>query len=106
MKVPSTFPIRKKPILAFFFIFCEVGALWKFTTSLSPHFHNEACHSFKTRVSNDYKRINGLFDDNMNEVCHQVKYFTTSKEAYTDKQMLNSNYFMDFFQAMLENENG
>ena len=102
MKVPSTVQKEKKPILAFFSIFCAVGALCKFPKSLSPHFHNEACHSFTTRVSNDYKLINGLFDDNMNKVCHQVKYFTTPNEAYTYKQMLNGNDFKDFFQAILE----
>ena len=36
------------------------------------------------------------------KVFHQVKYFTTSNEAYTYKQMLNENYFKDFFRAMLE----
>ena len=38
----------------------------------------------------------------MNEVCHQVKYFTTSNEAYTYKHLLNKNDFKDFFQDMLE----
>ena len=38
----------------------------------------------------------------MNEVCHQVKYLTTSNEAYTYKHMLNENEFKDFFQDILE----
>ena len=72
-------PNRKKPILAFFSIFCAVGALWTFSTSLDSHFHKKSCHSFTTRVSNDYKLINGIFYDTMNELCNQVKYFTTLK---------------------------
>ena len=99
---PFNGPCRKKPILEFFSIFCALGSLRTFSTSLSPHFHNKTFHSCKTRVSNDYKRINGIFNDTMNEVCHQVKYFTTSNKAYTYKQMLNEDDFKDFFQAMLE----
>ena len=38
----------------------------------------------------------------MNEVYHQVKYFTTSNEAHTYKRMLNENEFKDSFQDMLE----
>ena len=34
------FPKRKIPILAFFSVFCAIGALWSFTTSQSPHFHD------------------------------------------------------------------
>ena len=65
---PFNRPNRKKPILALFSIFCAVGDVWTFSTSLSPHFHNKDCHAFTTRVSNDYDRINGLLDDTMNEV--------------------------------------
>ena len=95
-------PNHKKLILVFFSVFCAVGALWTFSTSLSPNFHNKTFHSFIKRVSNEYERINGLIDDTMNEVCQQVKSFTTSNEAYTYKQMLNENYFKEFFQAVLE----
>ena len=88
--------------MAFLSIFCAVGVLWTFSTSLSPNFHNKGCHSFTIRVSNEYERRNGLFNDTMNELCHQVKYFTTSNEEYTYKHMLNKNDFKDFFQAMLK----
>ena len=81
-------PKRKIPILEFFSVFCAVGELWSFTTSQCPHFHNGACHSFTSRVSNNYERINGLFYDTMNELCHQVKSYTTPNEAYTYKQIL------------------
>ena len=89
VKNESTFnrPKRKKQILAFFSILCAVGAIWTFSTSLSPHFHNETCNSFTTRVSNEYELINGLFYGTTNKACHQVKYFTTSNEAYTYKHM-------------------
>ena len=59
-------PKRKIPILVFFSVFCSIGALWSFTTSQSPHFHDEACHSFTSRVSNNYERINGIFYETMN----------------------------------------
>ena len=87
-KVIFNRPKRKIPILAFFSVFFAIGALWSFTTSQCTHFHNEACHSFTSRVSNNYERINGRFDETMNELCHQVKSYTTSNEAYTYNQML------------------
>ena len=71
--------------------------LSKISVSLYPHFHNEAYHSFTTKVSNDYERINGIFYETMNEVFHAVKYFTTSNKTYTYKQMLNENVIKDFF---------
>ena len=70
-------PKRKIPILAFFSVFCAIGALCSFTTSQSPHFHDKACHSFTSRVSNNYERINGLFDDTIRKLCRQVKSYTT-----------------------------
>ena len=101
-EIPFNLPNCKKSILAFFSFFCGVGALWTVSTSLSPHFHIKCCHSFTARVSDNYECINGLFNDTMNEVCHQVKYFTTLNKAYTYKQILNKNDFKDFFQDMLE----
>ena len=81
-------PKRKIPILAFFSVLCAIGVLWSFTMSQCPHSHNKACHSFTSIVSNDYERINGLFENTMNELCHQVKSYTTSNKAYTYNQML------------------
>ena len=95
-------PKRKIPILVFFSVFCSIGALWSFTTSQCPHFHNKACRSFTSRLSNNYERINGLFEDTMNGLCHQVKSYTTSTEAYTYKQMLQEKDCKEFFNAMLE----
>ena len=79
---------RNTPILELFSVFYAIGSLWSFTMSQCPYFHNKACHSFTSRVSNSYECINGLFYDIMNELCHQVKSYTTSNEAYTYKQML------------------
>ena len=93
---------RKKPLMAFFSVLCSVGTLWSFATASMPHFHNGTCHSFTTRISNDYERINGLFDDTMNDICHQVKSFTTSNESFTYKQMLKEGDFREFLQAMLD----
>ena len=95
-------PKRKIPILAFFSVFCAIGALWSFNTSQGPHFHDKACHSLTSRVSNDYERINGLFDNTVNKLCHQVKSYTTWNEAYIYKQMLQLKDFKEFFNAMLE----
>ena len=63
---------RKKPRLAFFSVFCSIGTLWSFATLSMPHFTNGQCHSFVARVSNDYERVNGLFDDTINDVIHHV----------------------------------
>ena len=93
---------RKIPILAFFSLFFTIGALWSFTTSQCPYFHNEACRYFTSRVSNDYERINGLFENTMNELCHQVKSYTTLNEAYTYKQMLQEKDCKYLFNYMLE----
>ena len=95
-------PKIKIPILELFLVFCAIGALWSFTISQSPHFHDEACHSFTSRVSNDYEHINGLFENTMKQLCHQVKSYTTSNEPYTYKQMLQKKYCKEFFNAMLE----
>ena len=92
---------RKIPILAFFSVFFAIGALWSFTTLQIPHFHDEVCHSFTSRVSNNYERIKGLFDNTMNELCHQVQSYTTSNKAYTYKQMLQEKDCKEFFNAML-----
>ena len=95
-------PKRKTSILAFFSVFFAIGALRLFTTSQSLHFHDEACHSFTSRVYNNYECINGLFDDTINELCHQVKSYTTSNKAYTYRQMRQEKDCKEFFNTMLE----
>ena len=38
----------------------------------------------------------------MNEVCHQVKSYTTSNKAYTYKHILQEKDCKEFFNAMSE----
>ena len=95
-------PKRNIPILAFFSVFCAIGALWSFATSQIPHFHNDACHSFTSRLSNYYERINVLFHDTMNDLCHQFKSYNTSNEAYTYKHIPQEKDCKELFKAMLE----
>jgi hypothetical protein len=93
---------RKKQRLAFFSVFRAIGTLWSFVTLLTPHFVHGHCHSFVARVSNDYERVNSLFDDTINDVIHHVQAYTTSNEAFTYKQMLKESDYRDFFQAMID----
>ncbi len=56
--------------------------------------------SFVARLSNDYDRLNGLFDDTINNICHQVHAFATSNESFTYLQMLKEEDYRQFFEAM------
>jgi hypothetical protein len=40
------------------------------------------------RFSNDFDHLNGLFDDTINDICHQVHAYATSNESFTYLQML------------------
>ena len=92
----------RKPRMALFSAFCGFGSLWSFATSSMPHFFDQKCHSFVSRISHDHERLSGLFDDTINDVIHHVKAFTTSNENFTFNQMLKENDYADFFQAMLD----
>ena len=92
----------KKQRMSFYSVFSAVGTLWCFASLSMPHFFDNKCHSFVTRFSNDYEKINGLFDDTINDVVHHVKAFTTSNESYTYSKMLKEDDYRDFFQAMLD----
>jgi hypothetical protein len=50
--------------------------------------------------SNDFKQINGLFDDTINHFCHHIMAFTTSNESYTYSQMLHESNHKQCFEAM------
>ena len=52
------------------------------------------------RIANDYEQINGLFDDTINEICHNIQAFATSNESYTYLQMLCEEDQIKFFEAM------
>ena len=94
-------PSRTKTKLSFFSVFCSIGALWSFATSCMPHYHESKCHSFVARISNEYEKVNGLFDDTINGIIHHVKAFTTSNENFTYNEMLKEDDFKHFFQAMI-----
>jgi hypothetical protein len=53
------------------------------------------------QISLDLDRLNGLFDNTINNICHQIHEFTTSdNECYTYSQMLQQEDYKQFFQAM------
>ena len=99
---PFTQSFKTGKRLSFYSVFCNIGLLWSFCTTDAPHFVHGQCHSYVSRVSNDYERINGLFDDTINDVIHHVKAYTTSNENFTFSQMLKEDDYREFFQAMLD----
>jgi hypothetical protein len=52
------------------------------------------------RFSNNYDRLHGLFDDTINDICHQVYAYATSNECFTYSQMLREEDNKQFFKAM------
>jgi len=98
MQLKSQRITRPKPRLFILSIFNSVGAQWNFAT-LNPHSENEHL-SFVAQIANDFKQINGLFDDTINAICHQVQAYSTSNEAFTYSQMLQEANHMKFFEAM------
>jgi len=89
---------RPKPHLSFLSVFNSVGARWNFATS-NPHSEYEHL-SFVARIANDFEQINGLFDDTLNAICHQIQAYTTSNESFTYSQMLRETDHTKFFEAM------
>ena len=87
-----------KLALSFFSVFNSVGARWSFANS-NPLSNNEHI-SFVARIANDYEQINGLFDDTINEICHNIQAFATSNESYTYLQMLCEEDQIKFFETM------
>jgi hypothetical protein len=49
---------------------------------------------------NNFDWLNGLFNDTINEICHQIHAYTTLNESFTYLQMLQQGDFKQFFQAM------
>ena len=90
---------RPKPRLSFLSVFNSVGARWNFATISNPHSEYEHL-SFVARTANDFEQINGLFDDTLNAICHQVQAYTTSNESFTYSQMLREADHTQFFEAM------
>jgi hypothetical protein len=48
----------------------------------------------------DFKQINGLFDDTIKETCHHIQAYTTSNESFMYSQMLCENICIKVFKAM------
>ncbi len=44
--------------------------------------------------------MNGLFDDTINDICHQIHAYATSNESFTYSQMLREEDHKQFFKAM------
>jgi hypothetical protein len=89
---------KPRPRLSFLSVFNSVGSLWTFATTTSHA--NYETYSFVARLSNDYNRLNGLFDDTLNDIYHQVHAFATSNETYTYSGMLKEEDHKQFFRAM------
>ncbi len=52
------------------------------------------------QIANDFEQINGLFDDTINAICHQIQAYTTSNESFTYLQMLCEADHTKFFESM------
>jgi hypothetical protein len=66
---------------------------------LIPHSDNEHL-SFVAQIANDFKKINGLFNDMINEICHHIQAYTTSNKCFMYSQMLREDDRIKFFEAM------
>ena len=89
---------KPRPRLSFLSVFNSVGSLWTFATTTSHA--NYETYSFVAGLSNDYNRLNGLFDDTINDICHQIHAFASSNETYTYSGMLREEDHKQFFKAM------
>ena len=52
------------------------------------------------RIANDFEQINGIFNETLNAICHQIQAYTTSNESFTYSQMLRETDHTKFFEAM------
>ncbi len=44
--------------------------------------------------------MNGLFDNTINDICHQIHAYATSNESFTYLQILREEDHKQFFEAM------
>ncbi len=71
--------MRLRPRLLFISVFNSVGSLWTYAT---PNNHSDNEHfPLVAHFSNDIKQSNSLFDNTINEICHQIQACTTLKES-------------------------
>ncbi len=79
--------MRPKPQLSFLSVFNLVGSFWTFATR-DTHSEKEQFF-YVAQILHDLDRLNSLFNDAINNICHQIHAFTTSdNECYTYSQML------------------
>ena len=89
---------KPRPRLLFLSVFNLVGSLWTFTTT-SSHAARET-FSFVVQLLNNYDQLNGLFDDTINDICHQVYAYAISNKSFTYSQMLREEDHKQFFAAI------
>jgi hypothetical protein len=75
-----------------------VSAQWNFATT-NPHSENEYLY-FVAQIASTFEQINGLFDNTINAISHQVQAYTASNESFTFSQMLREADHTKFFEAM------
>jgi hypothetical protein len=90
--------MKPRPRFSFLSVFNLVGSLWTFATT-SSHIDNETL-SFVAQFSNNYECLNVLFDDTINDICHQVHAYATSNESFMYLQMLREEDHKQYFEAM------
>jgi hypothetical protein len=49
--------------------------------------------------ANDFKQINGPFDDRINDICLHIQAYTTSNKCFRYSQMLREDDRIIFFEA-------
>jgi hypothetical protein len=75
-----------------------VGSLWAFATTSS--YMDSETFSFEAYFSNDYDCLNGLLDDTINDICHQVHAYAASNESFMHLQMLREEDHKQIFKAI------
>jgi hypothetical protein len=98
LPISSQFFTKPRPQHLFLLVFNLVGSLWTFATT-SSHMDNET-FSFLACFLNDYDCLNGILDDTINDIYHQVHLYATSNESFTYSQMLREEDHKQFFEAM------
>jgi hypothetical protein len=98
MPISSRQTARPRPRISFLLVFNLFGSLWTFATTDS-HTVNEM-FSFVACFSNNFDHLNGVFDDTINDICHQVHAYATSNESFTNLQKLREGDHKQFFEAM------
>jgi len=80
MQLKSQRTTRPKPSLSFLSVSNSVGVRWNFATS-NPHSEHEHL-SFVARIANDFEQINGLFNDTINAIFHQIQAYNFQQDIH------------------------